>query len=435
MQRKLIVSLILIAVILIVAVGVSQWLVSIRKPPPRQQVSRPPLLVNAVKVRYETVTEWFEGYGTATADRHADISAEVAGRIVELPQELRTGTSVREGQLLMRIDEKEYRLILQRVQSKLAADRAQLNQLEIELANLDRLLATSSNELESMKWEYEKVKELYDSGNAPQREYAQARRLYEQTTRIHQQLENQKALIPQRREQLQAMIRNSEAEVETARLNLDRCTITAPFDGQVSALNTEIGERVPIGKPLISLTDPRLIDIPIELPLSVRDRVRVGARCTLRYESSPDNVWEGSVHRISPTANSQMRTFDAYVLVDNSEQVHRMTPGSFVTGRVEGATLPDAMLVPRQANRRGRVFVYDPETRSARPRDIEIVRHLEDRSIISGLQQGEIVITSNLDTLTDGMSVRLDSEEAPEDLLTHTAAHLPDTSEAVSGSP
>ncbi len=413
MRRQLIVSFILIVILLAGGIGIAVGLVKTKPEPHTRDVARPPLLVETVVVQPQTVVEPIVGYGTARADRFARLSAQVAGEIIELGDWFKPGVEVRTGQVLLRIDEEEYNRYLERAKSMLDADRAQLAQLDIEERNLDRLIAIAKKELDIAQSDFDRVKSLFEDGESHPREFDQYHRALQQARSAHQTLENRKALLPFQRAQREANCRNRQAEVDLAQLNVDRCRIVAPFDGQINDVMVELGERVPIGRELVSLLNPDLIEVPIELPAAVRHRVRAGAPCRLAVDSTDEVAWRGRVKRISPTASETTRTFKLYVEVDNTEQAQHLVPGFFVRAVIDGPTLAYVLIVPRGAIQQGRVFVFNQGR--AHSREVHVERHLLDQTVVSGLQSGEIVITSNLDALYDGVAVRLEQEPVAPD--------------------
>jgi len=407
MQRKLLVSLILITIFMGLGAGTAILLIKTAPVPPQVDLARPPLLVEAVQVEPDTVTESLVGFGTARAECYARLSAQVGGEIVAVADDLKVGTEVEQDQVLVRIDEHEYKQQLARVESLLAADKALLEQLETEASNLERLITPAQRELASAQFEYDQVQDLYKEGAAPKREHEQARLILEQTRRMLLMLENQQALLPARRAQLKANRENHQAELAIARLDLDRCTIRAPFAGRVAEKLIEVGERVQKGSPLLSLLDPALIEVPVELPDAVRSRIAVGAACTLTMPSQPGVSWKGHVKRIAPAANEATRTFELFVEVNNAEHKNELVPGFFVQAEIEGPTLVNVLLVPRASVQQNQLFVY--KNGQAGKRDVQVTRVLRDQSVVTGIQPGDVVITSNLDALYEGAAVRLAS--------------------------
>lgn len=420
MSRQVWVSLILMAVLLAGGVGAAVWLIE-NAPQARSTVpARPPLVVSAVRAEQRTIVEPILGYGSAQADQFARIASQVSGEVVDVPTGIKIGAQVEAGQLLVRIDDREYRERLARAQSMLASDKADLEQLEVERDNLGQMLDLARAELEIAEREHERVRGLLEQQVSTPREYDEALNALKLARRTAQTYENQLALIPDQRRSRAAAVAMREAEVGMARLDVERCTIAAPFAGRLDAVDVEIGERVAPGSPLASILDPTLIDIPIELPISQRPSLRVGAACTLTLESREDLAWEGRVARMAPAASMTLRTFEVFVEVDNRDQPIELMPGMFVRARIEGRTLEGVIAIPRGCIQNDRVYVL--ESGAAQPRPVEIERRLIDQAVVRGLNPGDLVITSNLDALEEGVPVVLREQEIAEADGPRTAA-------------
>ncbi len=410
MARTIVLSVILIVVILGIGAGGMKVLTLLRQDPPSVPPDHTPLTVNAIRLEPTDVVVPLRAFGTATANRHAVIGCEVNGEVVLRPESLEPGVRVSTGDVLLRIDDRDYLAQRERARSLLAADKATLASLDIEERNTERLIETAREEWQLAEREYNRVRELLESEASNPRELDAARVTVQRARRTLQGLENELALIPQRRARQQATVDLRRAELSTAELNLERCTITAPFDGAIDTVRVELGEQVAPGQQLLTLLEPRWIEVPLELPVSQRADVQPGAAVQLRLESSPDAVWHGTVARIGPTADAALRTFSLYVEVDNETHDSPLMPGVFVEAEIDGPTLIDALLVPRGAVRRGRAFVC--ADRTARERTVRILRNIRADAAIDGLDPGDVVITSNLDVLYDGAPVKpaLDGE-------------------------
>ena len=422
MRRQIILSLVLIAVLLTGGAGTMVLLINTKPKPPEADTVRLPLTVRAIKLEPCTTVEPIVGYGTAHADRRAWVAAQVAGEVVELADDLRSGSAVHARQALVRIDEREYRAALDRTSSQLAANDAVLQQLAVEQHNLEQLVKIAEEELAVSERELNRIRNLLEQGNSNQREADLARLQFQQSRRAQQTLLNQQALLPQRRVQQQAVCELHRAEVAMARLHLERCTIVAPFSGRLEVVNVELGEQVAPGGRLLSIVDPDRIDVSIELPISLRGRVCVDRPARLSLESRQDAFWTGRVARIAPSANELTRTFALFVEVDNSKQSEPLIPGMFVHARIDGPLLHDALIVPRGCIQDNRVFVC--RDNQAFQKTVRVERHLFDRTVISGLSPGEIIITSNLDVLYDGAPVRVLFDE-PQPSPAHSSAKTP----------
>jgi RND family efflux transporter MFP subunit len=405
MRRQIVISIVLVLALLAGGAGAVALLIRTAPAPPTNSTERPALLVRGLQLQPQTVIEPILGYGTARAHRQAWVAAQVSGELVELSPKLHVGELVEQGQLLLRIDQREYQHQLDRARGLLDADQAQLDRLTVEERNVDRVIQIATTEFDIAQREHERVLALFEAQQAPRRELDLARQAFERARRTLWILENQKALFPQQRAVLAANSRLHQADLALAQLALERCQICAPFRGRLHAVEVDIGERVAVGTRLFALLDPDLIEVPIELPVSLHDRVTRGANCELRLESNRDVVWTGQVARIAPSAAQATRTFSLFVDVDNTRQQATLIPGLFLHARIDGPTWRDVLIVPRGVVQQEHVFVFSAG--QARRRAVKIERYLFDQALVSGLTAGEIVITSNLDALHDGAPVRI----------------------------
>jgi multidrug resistance efflux pump len=333
------------------------------------------------------------------------LSAEVSGEIVFSRERLRDGSPVLEGQTLLRIDEREYQQGLVRAQSMVADLEAQLDRLSVEKTAIKRLAAIAERELAVNRDEQTRLAALFERSEASKREYDMSRLAFQRSLREWQELLNRVELISPRRASMAAALDAQKASSRLAALSLERCSIVAPFDGVVEEIFVEVGDRVQVADRMMRIVAPDRIEIPIELQVSARPHVTIGARCLLFVDSMPDVQWEGVVSRISPVANSRSRTFSLYVEVDNAEYDTPLIPGFFVSARIEGPVLRDAIAVPRGSIVDNAVFVASEDF--ARRRTVSVEQLIGELAVLSGeVDPGDDLILTNLDVLYDGAPVR-----------------------------
>lgn len=432
MLRKVIVSSILICAFLLAGGIGYQVLVSTKQEAPKIERHRPPMTVRGTTLAAQTIPDPLVGYGTAQADVAATITAEVRGEVIELHPDLKVGAAVKQGELLVQIDPAEYAEQVKKAENLLAVDESTLMRLDVEQQNLDALIVIARSELDIAEREYQRVSRLREADQAATREFDRAQMSVNAARRALQTLEKERAVIEPTRASAKATKSAHEADLELANIALDKTRIVAPFDCVISMVGVERGERMAPGRVVVSLLDPRLIEVPIQLPASERPRVTEGARTVLSQDSLPGVTWEGRVARISPTANMTTRTFDLFVEVDNTKHQLQLLPGTFVRSQIDGNMLEDVILVPRGAVRDEHVFVA--RDGKAWKQRVTVDRLLLEDAIVRGLEPGQTVITTNLDALDDGSEVRVMNgryAEAPPVETSTADASLPKTPAAV----
>ncbi len=380
-------------------------LMATRKQPPRNERSTLPPLVETVVVRAQDTVERFEGHGTAQPIRTTKIAAEVSARVIDRVGNIRVGSPVAEGQVLLRLDDREYQHALKRATELASGQQASIDELTVDAQSLARLMNTVREEVRVAHNERTRLADLYERNLAAKTEFDLADRTYDQTRRILQGYERQLATLEPRQRGINASQRAYEAEADIARLNIERCTIRSPYAGIVQSITVEMGDRVAPGVVAVTVTDSTRLEIPIQLPASQHDRIAMGTTCVLRQESEPDTTWRGSVVRMAPEADQRTRTCSVFVEVDNSDQAIPLLPGTFVTADIPGPTHHNALLVPRRACREGRIFIVQDNV--TRLRTVHIERLIEDQALVVGtLRPGDRVILTHLNQLADGSPVR-----------------------------
>ncbi|MBN1343167.1 MAG: efflux RND transporter periplasmic adaptor subunit [Phycisphaerae bacterium] len=407
MLRKFLVSLPLIVLALGGGLAIAVMLVWTKPPPITREASKRATRVKAYAVVPQTVQETLVGYGTARPDELVTLSAQVGGEVVEIAKGLEDGSEIKKDQLLVRLQEEDYKQQLARAQNLIKADEATLEEIELERDNLKKLIKSGEQDVRITQDEYTRVSGLFEKDAAAKREFDLMRSALLKVTSELDNLKTRLAVLDPKTQQTMASMAAHKAEVALAKLSLERCRIVAPFDGRLRRRQVEVGETVAPGRPLMIVLKLDRIEVPIELAASCAMKVRPGSECTLAVESLPEMSWSGRVQRLGPAADEQSRTITAYVVVDNAKQPTPLLPGLFVRAEVAGPVHLDALAIPRGAIRGGVVFVAKDGKAWARPVELECA--LKDTAVVrKGIDRGDTVILTNLASLSDQMPVEVE---------------------------
>ena len=415
MQRTagLLRSLVFIALLLAVGFGVAGVFTALRVEPPRTNLTALPPLVETFEVQPADVVEEFTGYGTVRAIHSARVAAEVSGTVVSCGETIREGTVVSRGEILLRLDDREYAHRQDRAEAMAEAEQASIEELDVELSNLTQLMKTAEQELRLAGDEKRRVGGLYERDLAAKKEFDFATLAYQRARRVVQGYERERGKLGPRRRRLEASKRGFEAEAAIARLNVERCVIRAPFSGTVNDLSVDLGDRVAPGMVLLTVVDSSSVEIPIQLAASSFGDVEVGTECRIASEGDRSQGWKGEVVRIAPVADERTRTFEVYIVVENDRtDGSALLPGLFVLADVRGPVHAEAIVVPRSACRDGKVYVVEGDV--VRERRVTIERFMKGGSLVTGnLVLGDRVVTSHLNRLADGAPVRVRAYASP----------------------
>lgn len=394
------------------------------KPPVLRQPTERTYNVDVFQVEALNIREVIRAFGTSQAEREVVVSAQVAGEVAERHPLLKIGQAVRAlhsgasgatdgylGDLLVRIDPKSFEAHVEQGRTLLAEDQAELKRIQQEEDNLRRLQKTVQADYDDSRREFQKAELLRKQNVNTDSDLRRAQMDLRQHEKMLVQSTNDLDLLPARRELVQRRIQTHEAALKLAELDLARTVVRPPFDGILSAVTVEVGQFVRVGEPLMTITDQKLVEVPLSVTLDdyAKLQAEVSARRFPAVElAENENVagrWKGHVMRVSPKADEHTRTAMVYVQVDNSEQETPLLPGTFVQARIDGPILNGAILVPRDTVLDGKAFIeVDGVTRV---RTVKTAKTLYNLSLIeSGLQAGDRLVMTNLDVLYEGARAR-----------------------------
>ncbi len=401
-------------------IAVLAWQASQRPEPVRTTYAEPARPVRVVKAVRTDVTPRADGYGPVQPARVWKAVAQVAGRIVQMPDDLGNGSVVTAGTELLRIDPVDYELALARIEAELA-------QLDIEARNTRASLVIEQRALALAEREFRRIEQLVKRGTAAQSQLDAAEREWLAARGRVQSLENTLALVPARRDVLQA-------QREQARRDIANTRIDAPFDLRVAALAAQTGQFVNAGQVLLQGDSVGRVEVVAQVSLAslrtlVLDRESVSLTPGLVARSMPalagfsptiemdlggvTATWDARFVRISDAVDAQTRTVGVVVAVDDPfalaipGQRPPLTRGMFVRVAIRGEPLADRVVVPRHAVRGGAVLLADENDRLRR-RDVSVAFEQEGISVVeSGLSGGERVVVTDVVPLVEGMRLKV----------------------------
>ncbi|HEY2662812.1 MAG TPA: efflux RND transporter periplasmic adaptor subunit [Candidatus Binataceae bacterium] len=332
------------------------------------------LAVSVARAHQETLTRSAEAQGALYPNEQTTISSQVTGPVLQVLDDF--GDSVEAGQVLLKIDPREYQL-------KVESEQASVDQAGARLANA--------------RADYERARQLHTDN------LMSAAQFDETSSKI---------------KIAQADAEAAERSLRLAQKKLSDTEVRAPFKGLIQKRMVSLGEYVNPGDKLYEFIaiDPMKLRAPV--PERFVPVAHVGMGISLNVDAAPNRTYTGRVTRIAPALDETSRTLLVEAAVPNPDG--SLKPGYFA--HVKVALGEDrGLFVPASAILRyagvARVFVI--ENGVARSREVRTGDQLDDQiEIIQGLKAGELVATSDTDRLADGSPV----DPKPE-LNTRPRAH------------
>jgi RND family efflux transporter MFP subunit len=200
-------------------------------------------------------------------------------------------------------------------------------------------------------------------------------------------------------------IEQAEAAVEMANLQLDEATIEAPFDGIIAELYITEGSSVGPAAP-VALEVSDAVEMPVGIEEARIGQIQTGQRAALRVEAYPDHDFPAEVSSISPTADKNSHTFK--VTVTPIDVDRQLRSGMFANLSVLVDEKQNTLLVPVDAITEvdGQPAVYVVKDNIAKLRPVEVGLSNDGQvEILSGVEEGELVVVAGQGNLTDGTKV------------------------------
>ncbi len=423
--RRVIISFGLSALLITIGGSLSYGLTLLRRAPETRSPKDRRYNIEVYALEAVDLREIVHAFGTVQPEKEVVLSAQVAGEISEIHPLLKVGLQVQpahsslneskssglsQGDLLARIDPSTYSERVTASKNRLSEDQSDLKRIEQEEANLIRLREKLEADFSDSKREYQKVLQLREKGVTTDSELRRAQMDLRQHEKTIVQSDNERDLLPVRREQAQRRIESHRADLKLSELELTRTFIRPPFGGVLSSVQIELGQYVRVGDPLVTITAMDTVEVPLALCLDDYTKLiplileRQFPVVELAEGEGTAPRWTGHVVRMSPKADEHTRTATVFVRVENASQTTPLLPGAFIHARIEGPVIKRAKAVPRDAVLGGRAFVEHDGR--AELRQVTTSRMLNGFALIdSGLNFGDRVVLTNLDVLFDGASV------------------------------
>jgi len=310
----------------------------------QQEVTQTKIAVRTTPVITKDVPRIIEFTATVQANVVNNIAPQMSARIQKIYVEV--GDFVTKGQKLVQMDDNNLEQI-----------RSQLNNMEVTFSRID---------------------ELYKVGGVSKAEW-----------------DAQKTSLEVMSNQYKNLMENTQ--------------LLSPIDGVVTARNYDSGDLYGMGMPLLIVEQISPVKLMIHVSESFFTKVRRGMDVDVRLDVYPQEVFSGKVSIVYPTVTAATRTFPIEILVPNRDR--KVRPGMFSRVSIDLGSepcllVPDQSIVKQQGS--GERYVYVYKDGKAIYTVVELGRRLDAYyECLSGLEEGDCVITTGLNRLTNGAEVEL----------------------------
>jgi len=319
---------------------------------------RGPVPVLVAKAIRKTGAQRLHAIGRVEAYSTVQVKAQISGQVMQV--HFKEGQDVSKGDLLFTIDPRPFEAALNQAVADLNRDKAQ----KVQLAN-----------------DFGRYQTLLKEGVGSRQQYDEAKSKYEA---------------------IDATVAADEANVETARLNLEYTRITSPIDGRTGNLILHAGNLVKANADTAMVVINQVKPVYVDFALPEQDLAAVRSSMASHplgvdvvAPGDKKTAVQGKLSFVDNTVDPTTGTIQLKGLFDNQDQ--KLWPGQFVDTYLTLSERPNAVLVPSQAVQTGQdgsyVYVVDRKMK-ANIRKVAVGDTIEGDTVIeSGLKSGETVVT------------------------------------------
>lgn len=346
------------------------------EPEPEREIIRP---VQAVKVGDMGELQRRGFPGRAQATQEIDLAFRVQGPLITRP--VNVGDVVKTGDVVARIDPRDFEVNLRNVEAQLSKARAALERAAGDFRRQQNIFNT-------------------DPGATSERAVDRAR---------------------EERDRASATVDSLTASVTTAQDQLDDTTLRAPFDGTVVATYVENFQNVRAKQPIVRILDTSHIEMVVNIPENLISMAVSVHTVLLSFDAFPGREFEGRISEVGTEASQTTRTFPVTLIMEQPEDV-QILPGMAGAVRAGKTDLTDEQQRRGLGVPVGAVFTPDTETQSyvwiIKPTEGDL-GVLEKRPVKTGdmtrygvlvsdgLTAGEWIVTAGVHSVREGQTVRI----------------------------
>ncbi|MFL6373223.1 MAG: efflux RND transporter periplasmic adaptor subunit [Pyrinomonadaceae bacterium] len=387
--------------------------------------------VTATQAIVKPIPTYFEATGNLASDESTDVAPNVAGKILEVNFDV--GSFVQKGSVLVRLDPRDAQIRLQQSEAQLeqqrkALDTAQANAeqararlglapgVRFSVDNFPQVRSAKAN-LDLAEKELVRSQKLLESGDLSRSAYDQRKSQRDALSGQYEDARNGAVVAERAVDSADAQVAAARAAIGTAQSQVDQArkgitdtAILSPISGFISERVADPGEYISPSAPnarICTIVRTSPLRLKIDVPEQSIGKVSMGQGISLQTSAYPERSFAGTVVRMLPSLNATARTLTVEAEVPNTDGL--LKPGQFATVRITQSQPENAVMVPASAVKaegdNNKVYVIKDGVAHERLVQTGLLEG-DMIQIKQGLQEGELIATSNVAQLYDAVMVR-----------------------------
>ena len=344
------------AALLLALLGAGGWWAFVRVP-------EPPMSFRTGKIERGVLQAAVSATGTVTPVQQVQVSSQVSGQIKELFVDF--NSEVKQGQLIARLDPETFEYRVRQSTADVEASRASVLTAQANVQSALAQVVRAEGDLGEAQRDEKRKLDLLAQNFISSAELDTAK---SKTASLTGALKVAQAQVDVARAQAQnalAIVRQRDAQLQQARVDLERTQIRSPVDGIVIKRSVEVGQTVAasLQAPELFVIARNLSDMQVEAAIDEADisRVRDGQKVSFSIDAFPGRSFEGAVRQVRKAAVSAQNVVSYTVVVGFANPGSLMLPGMTANVRIITDTRDNVLKVPNAALR-VRIAGIEPET-------------------------------------------------------------------------
>jgi RND family efflux transporter MFP subunit len=336
---------------------------------------RPPMTVELAPVTRKDMIDTITVVGNLVGAATVDAVPRGQGRLDAVYVKL--GDSVRRGQAIAKIEDREIVEQIKQAEATLAVSQATIRQRQADLK-----LAQNN---------MERSKSLFERDLLP-------RQTFDDTDARYQAAQAQLELS-------MAQLEQTRSRLDELKINLQNTVITAPVEGFIGKRTLDPGASVGVNTSFISVVDIRTVRLVINVVEKDLRRIHQGTAVEVEVDAYPGENFMGRVARLAPILDPATRTAQVEIEIPNS--TYRLKPGMYARARFTVEKHDNALVVPTLAvvDLQGKLGVWVPADEGDNPVFNPVTIGIEQQEfteLTSGVKEGQRIITTGAAALRPG---------------------------------
>ena len=355
------------------------WMGCSDKDGTQEGVNRRKVPVKIYKVSRGQITSYLNVSGTTLPIEKAKVGAKVEGTIEEILVD--EGDCIKKGQVLIRLDPKDFLLDIDRAKASLKTAQAELEK--------------AKHDLEQKSEDWRRLSALYERKAIAKHRYDSMRAAF--------------SIAQAKVKSCQSQIKEREAELKLAEKRYKDSVVEAPFDGVVTKklLNEgEVSSLWAYNWEVLEIMNLSKIKVECEVSEKWKARLREGMETVITVDAYPEEKFKGKITTINPLVDPQQRTFRVKIRIPNPER--RLTAGMFARIKMVLEVREGVLIIPEKeiVERPDGHFIFVVQDGVVKRRKISLgINEGEWVEVTEGLKEGEMIVIEGSHRLQDGYQV------------------------------